>query len=74
MTDETVKLFKFSRIEPTFKDHEETDPEEDTAGTARESNSKILNMKKNNQTQDQEKHQQNAVRTESQSASIQTQV
>ena len=60
MTDETVKLFKFSRIEPTLKDDEETDLEEDTAGTARESNCKILNMKRNNQTQDQE----NAVRTE----------
>ena len=64
MTDETVKLLKFSRIEPTLKDHEETDLEEDTAGTARESNCKILNMKKNDRTQDQEKHQQNAVRTE----------
>ena len=36
--------------------HGKTDLEGDTAGTAKEWNSKISNMKKNSWVQDQEKH------------------
>ena len=59
LTEEAVKLFKFSEIEPTPgpKHHIEAFLEWDATGTAKELNSKILNMKKNCWIQDQEKHQ-----------------